>query len=145
MSDELFTPKWIFDALNCTFDLDVASSYNQYVQVPTKARFTIEDNALVQDWYGLIWMNPPFSKVTPWINKWIDHANGFCLVPLSSNGKWVNKLWESDAVLTYLPPNMAFIGGRDGIEAKHRWRCALWAIGEEAEAILKRSVIGKVR
>ena len=45
MSDEMFTPKWIFDALNCTFDLDVASSHNKYVQVPTKAKYTIIDDA----------------------------------------------------------------------------------------------------
>jgi hypothetical protein len=31
MSDEIFTPKWIFDALGVTFDLDVASSDNPYV------------------------------------------------------------------------------------------------------------------
>ena len=144
-NDEMFTPKWIFDALDIEFDLDVASSYNQFVQVPTKSRFTIDDDALQQDWVGLIWMNPPFSGVTPWVDKWLDHANGFCLVPLSSNGKWVNKLWESDAMVTYLPPNMAFIGGQDGIEVKHRWRCALWAIGDQAIEILKQSHIGKVR
>ena len=145
MSDEMFTPKWIFDALNCTFDLDVASSDNQYIQVPARTKYTKVDDALKQDWHGLIWMNPPYSKVTPWIDKWIAHANGFCLVPLSSNGKWVNKLWESEALVTYLPPNMAFIGGMDGVEVKHRWRCALWSIGEDANAILKRSGIGKVR
>jgi hypothetical protein len=90
-------------------------------------------------------MNPPFSKVTPWIDKWLEHKNGFCLVPLSSNGKWVNKLWESDAELVFLPSAMKFIGGRDGVMVNHRWRCALWAIGDEAIEALRNSGIGKVR
>lgn len=145
MSDEIFTPKWIFDALEVTFDLDVASSYNKFVQVPALNRYTKDDDALTKEWFGLVWMNPPYSKVTPWIDKWLDHANGFCLVPLSSNGKWVNRLWESEAMLTYLPANLAFIGGLDGAEIKHRWRCALWSIGHNANQILMESGIGKTR
>ena len=145
MSDEIFTPKWVFDALNVTFDLDVASSDNQFVQVPTKNKFTIEDDAFSHDWYGLVWMNPPFSKVTPWIDKWIEHGNGFCLVPISSNGKWVNKLWESEAKLLFMPPALKWVGAQDGALITHRWRCALWAIGDDAIEILKRSGIGKVR
>ena len=94
MSDEMFTPEWIFKALNVEFDLDVASSHNQFVQVPTKKFYTIDDDSLAQGWVGRVWMNPPYSKVTPWIHKWIAHQNGFCLVPLSSNGKWINLLWE---------------------------------------------------
>ena len=145
MSDEVFTPPWIFEALKLRFDLDVASSDNPLVVVPTAAYFTKDDDSLNRDWTGRVWMNPPFSKVTPWIEKWIKHANGFCLVPLSSNGKWVNSLWESDAYITYLPPNMAFIGGQDGKLIKHRWRCALWALGDENVAALQASGIGKVR
>ena len=145
MSDEIFTPKWIFDALGVTFDLDVASSDNPYVQVPTLNKYTKEDDALTKEWFGLVWMNPPYSKVTPWIDKWLDHGNGLCLVPLSSNGKWVNKLWESEATLTYLPSNLAFVGGIDGAMIKHRWRCALWAIGDVANESLAKSGRGTSR
>jgi hypothetical protein len=143
--DEMFTPKWIFDALDTTFDLDVASSDNPYVVVPTKAKYTKEDDALVQPWYGRVWLNPPFSGVTPWVDKWIAHNNGFMLVPLSSNGKWINKLWESNAACVFLPPNMGFIGGFDGVEAKHRWRCAIWALGADNVEILIESKIGRVK
>ena len=145
MSDELFTPKWIFDALNLEFDLDVASSNSPFVEVPAKRFLTIADDSLNQQWVGKVWMNPPFSKVTPWIEKWLAHENGFCLVPLSSNGRWITTLWESKAALTYLPTNMAFIGGQDGKLVKHRWRCSLWAIGHENVESLKASGIGVVR
>jgi phospholipid/cholesterol/gamma-HCH transport system substrate-binding protein len=67
------------------------------------------------------------------------------IVPLASKGRWVNKLWESNAELVYMPPNMKFIGGEDGVMITHRWRTALWAIGDQAVSILKASGIGKVR
>ena len=144
-NDEHYTPSWVFDALGLTFDLDVASSNSPYVVVPTIRRYTIEDDGLNKPWQGLIWMNPPFSGVTPWVDKWIEHGNGFCMVPLASQGRWVNKLWESGAVLTYMPPNMKFIGGQDNVMCAHRWRIALWAIGDVAVEALRNSGIGKVR
>ena len=113
-NDEMFTPYWVFEALDLKFDIDVASSHNPHVVECAWKKYTIDEDGLAQDWNGLVWMNPPFSKVTPWIEKWLDHSNGLCLVPLSSNGRWVNTLWESDAKLVYLPPNMKFIGGEDG-------------------------------
>jgi hypothetical protein len=143
--DEQYTPSWIFEALGLTFDLDVASSDNPYVVVPTRRRYTIEDDGLSQPWEGLVWMNPPYSGVTPWVDKWLDHGNGFCLVPLASQGKWVNKLWESEAQLTYMPGNIKFIGGEDNKLIAHRWRIALWAIGDTAIAALSNSGLGKVR
>jgi hypothetical protein len=144
-NDEHYTPSWVFEALGLTFDLDVASSNSPYVVVPTIRRYTINDDGLNKPWQGLIWMNPPFSGVTPWVDKWIEHGNGFCMVPLASQGRWVNKLWESGAVLTYMPPNMRFIGGKDNVMCAHRWRIALWAIGDVAVEALLNSGIGKVR
>lgn len=144
-SDEQYTPAWIFEALGLHFDLDVATSHSEFVVVPTNKKFTKEDDALAQPWEGLVWMNPPYSGVTPWVEKWLDHGNGFCLVPLGSQGKWVNRLWESEAKLVYMPPNMKFIGGQDGKMCAHRWRIALWAIGDVAITALENSGIGKVR
>ena len=141
-NDECYTPKWVFDALGLTFDLDVASGNNENIVVPAIRRYTIEDNGLESEWSGRVWMNPPFSKITPWIQKFMNHKNGICLVPLSSNGRWVNTMWESGAAVTYLPANMAFVT-REGKEIKHRWRCSMWAYGEENIEALR--AIGKVR
>lgn len=142
--DECYTPKWLFDAMGLEFDLDVASANHPLIVVPAANKYTLEDDGLAQKWYGRVYMNPPFSKVTPWIDKWLDHANGICLVPLSSNGRWVNKLWDSKAGCMYLPASMAFQGA-DGRIVKMRWRTALWAIGQENIDGLIRSQIGKVR
>ena len=116
--DECYTPKWIFDKLGLLFDLDVASSNHPLIEVPAKQRYTIEDDALSKPWFGRVWMNPPFTKVTPWVDKFLEHGNGLCLVPTSSNGKWGNKLWDSDAGCTFLPANMWFVGASGHI-VKH--------------------------
>lgn len=143
-SDEIYTPKWIFDALGLVFDLDVASSHHPLISVPTSNLFTIEDDGLTKLWFGNVWMNPPYSKPAPWVDKWLEHKSGICLVPVSSNGKWVNKLWDSEAAVMYLPPNMPFQGS-DGKIAKMRWRVALWALGEMNITALKMSGLGRIR
>lgn len=140
--DECYTPKWIFDALGVEFDLDVASAHHPLITVPAKHRYTIEDNALEKKWFGNVWMNPPFSKVTPWIDKFLDHGYGIGLVPLSSNGKWVNKLWDSQVAFCYLPANLEFVGASGHI-VKQRWRTTLFALG--ADNIEKLENIGTVR
>ncbi len=140
--NECYTPKWIFDKLGLDFDLDVASSDSPLITVPTKNKYTLNDDALSQTWFGRVWMNPPFSKVTPWIDKWIDHNNGLCLVSLASNGKWINKLWDSNAGCLYLPSNIAFIGA-SGLEVKMRWRSAIFALGNDNIAALRN--LGKVK
>lgn len=143
-NDEIFTPSWIFDALNVQFDLDPASSNHPLVTVPAEKRYTKEDDGLAREWFGRVWMNPPFSKLTPWVDKWMAHNNGICLVPLSSNGKWVNRLWDSEAACCYLPPGMSFQGS-DGNIVKIRWRTSMWAIGETNITALKMSGLGRIR
>ena len=140
--NECYTPKWIFDQLGLHFDLDVASSNSPLVQVPATQKYTLEDDALSKPWFGRVWMNPPFSKVGPWIDKWLNHNNGLCLVPLGSNGKWVNNLWNSDAACHYLPPNLAFVGG-SGLVVKMRFRTAIFALGNDNVLALRR--LGKVK
>ncbi len=111
-NDECYTPQWVFDAMGIRFDLDVASSNSEMIVVPADRKYTVEDDGLALPWEGRVWMNPPFSKITPWINKWLEHGNGICLVPLSSNGRWVNQLWESNALATNSYPQKLSTGGK---------------------------------
>lgn len=141
-NDELYTPKAIFDKLGLHFDLDVASGPNENITVPTKARFTIEDDALVQEWHGRVWMNPPFSKPSPWAHKWLEHGNGVALLPLSGNSRWWRMLWQSEAAVVMVEPNTGFIN-TEGEEKKIMYGISLWAIGADNIEALK--AFGKVR
>ena len=141
-NDELYTPKVIFDKLGLHFDLDVASSYNENIFTPATQRFTIEDDAFTQSWFGRVWMNPPYSKPSPWVDRWLDHGNGVALLPLSGNSRWYRKLWQSEASVVTLEPNTSF-NKPEGGEQKIMFGISIWAIGAENVEALK--AFGKVR
>lgn len=90
-SDEWYTPRYIFDALGVTFDLDVSAPYGGPKHVPTNGWHDPEDNGLLQDWQGFVWMNPPFggrNGLVPWLDKFFDHGNGIALTPDRTSAPW---------------------------------------------------------
>jgi hypothetical protein len=99
-SDEWYTPKYIFVALGCTFDLDVASP-NRATHVPAKA--FIMDESLERDWHGFVWMNPPYggrNSLRPWMHKFVMHGDGIALVPDRTSAPWFQEyVPRMDAVL----------------------------------------------
>lgn len=140
-SDQHFTPAWVFEALNTEFDLDVAAS-ELPANVPAKNKYTEKDDGLLSDWFGLVWMNPPYSKPTPWITKFIDHNNGIALIPIT-RGKWWDLVWESNGLIVPTPYNFKF-ERPDGIKRDITFRTMLFALGDGMD-ILRNSNLGKVR
>jgi hypothetical protein len=46
-----------------------------------KNHFTIEDNGLQKDWFGRVWLNPPYGTFTKyWIEKAAIHGNAIALI-----------------------------------------------------------------
>jgi phage N-6-adenine-methyltransferase len=138
-SDDYWTPKWIFDALGIEFDLDVACPPEGPAHTPAKAFYTQETDGLASPWYGNVWMNPPFSKLTPWTHKFIQHKNGICLLPYSKS-KWFNYLWDELQGIVSIPRGQAaFVQGDIFLP------CFLGAMGDQNLEALHRSKIGRVR
>ena len=106
-SDQYMTPKWIFEALNITFDLDVACPLTGPPHNTAKHYYTEETDGLTSLWFGNVWMNPPFSNGTPWVHKFMEHRNGICLVP-TAKSKWFNELWADADGFVMLPSNLKF-------------------------------------
>lgn len=101
-SNEWYTPEYIFDALECRFDLDVAAPIDRtYCCVP--ANDFITSNSLNSDWEGFVWMNPPFggrNAKTPWLDKIHKHGKGIALTPDRTSAPWWQKASrECDAML----------------------------------------------
>ena len=88
-------------------------------------------------------MNPPYSKPAPWIEKWLDHNNGFALVAFSK-ANWFGDLWDSEAAVVRLPTNTAFVT-KEGKKQQIWMPVCLWAIGETNITLLKDSGLGKLR
>ena len=143
MADNWYTPKWIFDALAVEFDLDVCSPVGGTGLVPAKRFYSIEDDALQQEWHGFVFMNPPFSNPTPFVDKFIEHNNGICLLTMAK-AKWFHKLWNANALIIPLPVNLRFVrpeGGEDQI----MHNTALFGLGNLAKEALLKSKLGKAR
>lgn len=137
-SDDYWTPKWIFDALGLTFDLDVACPSGGPPHTPCKAFYTPADDGLAQPWHGLVWMNPPYSKAGPWMHKWLDHGNGLCITVVSKS-KWCDRLWQEADSIVLMRQSMSFDQG------KIPWPVIMSAVGPAADQALRASGLGKVR
>ena len=142
-TDDYYTPKWIFDALGLTFDLDVASPPGGPPFTPCKAFYTQADDGLAQPWRGLVWMNFPYSNPSPWVDRWLDHGNGVALLPYSKS-KWLQRLWDSSASLLYVY-SIKFVRFDNKLNGSTPFPLGIWALGEPATEALKNSGLGKVR
>jgi len=141
-SDEWYTPKSLFDQLDIEFDLDPASSPPELSAVPARRFYTVEDDGLALPWEGRVWLNPPYSKPSPWVDRFLGHGHGIALLPATSTGRWVDKMWQvCDGVVLCRP--FAFTRGDDTVASMAPFRSILWAMGGECvEAI---SSVGPVR
>lgn len=67
-SDTWCTPKHLAECLG-PFDLDPCS--NPHSHIASSRTYSIEQDmdGLQLDWFGHVFVNPPYSDVTPWIHK----------------------------------------------------------------------------
>jgi len=139
-SDEWYTPRYIFDALGLTFEMDVAHPRNHtHTHVP--ARSFLYEDGLDHEWCGLIWMNPPFGArgaVLPWMRRFLAHGQGVALTPDRTSAPWFRECWPQ-ADLCLFMPKVRFIrpDGSTG-DSPSNGTC-LWACGDEAVAGLIRA------
>ena len=141
--DEQFTPKLLFDRMGIVFDLDVAAPIGGAPHVPAHRYYTKEDDGLAQSWEGLVFMNPPYSKAKPWVEKFISHGNGIALLPLSKS-QWFWDLWKDCDGVIVVPINIKF-ETPSGKSNNIFMQTGLFAMGAYALQVLTNSSIGKVR
>lgn len=141
-SDEWYTPRYIFDALSVTFDLDVAAPWGGGPHVP--ARSWNAQHGLELPWHGFVWMNPPFggrNGLVPWLDRFFAHGNGIALTPDRTSAPW----WQdanrkADATL-FIAGKVRFIRP-DGTEGKSPGTgTTLFAAGDRAVAALASAQI----
>ena len=92
-TDDHYTPKWVFDLLDIEFDIDVASPPGGIPYIKAKKYYTKEDDGLTAPWHGLVWCNPPYSDILPWVNRLNEHKNGIALLP-HTKGSWRREIWK---------------------------------------------------
>ena len=143
MADDWYTPSEVFTQLGLVFDIDVCAPKGGLARIPALKSFDIEIDGLSQEWHGLVWMNPPYSKPKPWIEKWLEHGNGVALLPMAKSA-WTQTLWASEASVALLPTALKFITP-EGLKKQIWMQCWLWAIGDVAKEALIKGGFGRIR
>lgn len=138
-SNEWFTPKSVFAALGCVFDLDVAAPQEGPLHVPCRA--WISEGSLEKLWHGFVWMNPPFGgrgTMELWLNKFFAHGNGIALSPDRTSSPWFREAWSrADAVMfAGRTPFLPRCGKPAGNPA---FGTTLWAAGQLGRSVLRRA------
>lgn len=97
------TPQDLFDALDreFRFSLDAAASVTN---AKVAHYYTVEDNALVQPWWGTVWCNPPYGReIGGFVRKgWESALEGATVVMLlparTDTAWWQDFVMEADEV-----------------------------------------------
>lgn len=85
--------------------------------VAPRGFYSPEENSLDQPWHlhaGWLWLNPPFSDITPWVQKaWDESRQGATiavLVPASTGANWWSHHVLGKAYVTFLNGRLTFVG-----------------------------------
>lgn len=127
------------------FDLDPCTPINPPF-THAKTNFNVKDDGLKKEWFGRVYMNPPYGKgMDRWIEKLKIHGNGIALIFARTETKcFFNHIWDdADAIL--------FVKGRikfyniDGEQKGTPGAPSIFvAYGKEnADALEKSSIEGK--
>lgn len=141
-SDDWYTPKYIFDALGCRFDMDVAGPLSGATHVP--AAVDIVSNSLEDTWEGFIFMNPPFggrNGLTPWLDKFFAHGNGIALTPDRTSAPWWQGATRQADTVLFIAGKVKFERPDGSIGMSPSNGTTLFAVGERARTALERAAL----
>jgi DNA N-6-adenine-methyltransferase (Dam) len=140
-SSEWYTPPHVFEALGCTFDIDVASP-GRDVTPWIPAQHFITSESLDRSWgNSFLWANPPFGArngIIPWLEKFFDHSNGIALTPDRTSAPWWQRFAPMADAILFVAPKLKFIGANGKPGRSPAQGTSLMAVGPRGVAALHR-------
>lgn len=129
------TPDDLYKKLDSIFRFNLDSCAEPET-AKNKNYFTIEDNALNQDWTGVVWCNPPYGKEQI---KFIEKAfrenkkhetTIVLLIPARPDTKvWQNMIFKNAKQICFIKGRIKFKGAKYNCP----FPCALVTIGESKD------------
>lgn len=140
--DEWLTPVEIIQSVG-PFDLDPCSPISR--PWPTAANhFTKNDDGLKLNWFGNVWMNPPYGNETiHWMRKLKKHGNGIALIFARTETKTFHEcVWGAADGILWLKGRIKFCHV-NGQPAKNSGGApsVLIAYGKDNAERLKKSLL----
>jgi hypothetical protein len=102
------TPPPILQALG-DFDLDPCASLDRPWDT-AKNHYTVDDDGLIQPWFGRVWCNPPYGpKMGPFLEKLAVHENGIALIFARTETRaFFDYVWDKADALLFLKGRLRF-------------------------------------
>lgn len=88
------------------FDLDPASGAEASPIADT--RYTESDDGLAQEWFGQVWLNPPYSEKIAWYRKAVNSVSQgnaervIALAPVDTSTEWFQRWYSRASVICWL-------------------------------------------
>lgn len=139
-SDEYYTPKCIIDALG-HFDLDPATPVNPRWRT-ADVMYTKEDDGLSKEWFGRVFLNPPYSRplIEQFMLKMAAHGNGIALVvPKLGTKMFRDVIFPSCTAMYILSERIKFYDMNWVQQKSPICQSMLIAFGEENKVAIRRS------
>lgn len=144
-SDDWYTPKEIFDAIGCKFDLDPCSPGPSH-WVPAKKVYTKADDGLSKDWGGsFVFMNPPFggrNGIVPWLEKFLSNGNGIAICRAYTSAGWFHEVAIRSECFLFPRGKTQFVRPDGSIGKSPGAGVVLLGMGKKAEKQLRESGLG---
>ena len=94
-------------------DLDPASSELANKTIKAKKYYTKKDNGLIKEWYGKVWLNPPYSQpdIDDFSNAVLekDYEEIMILVNNATETKWFQRLARKSDCICFINRRLKFI------------------------------------
>lgn len=97
------------------FDLDPASGAE--AEPHAEETYTAAENGLASEWFGTVWLNPPFSEKTDWLEKaYREYHDGnvelaLILLPVDTSTQWFHDYVTEADLLWFKEGRLKFRGG----------------------------------
>jgi hypothetical protein len=134
------TPAYIPAALG-EFDLDPCGAPGHSLANTT---YLLEngDDGLRDDWFGRVWLNPPYGNLTePFLERLAKHGNGIALIFARTETRmFFRQVWAKADAILFLEGRLSFLDA-SGVKAKANAGApsVLVAYGEENVTALENS------
>lgn len=105
---EWLTPPELVKKLG-QFDLDPCCPVNAPFY-HAENNYTIEDDGLIKNWIGRVYLNPPYGKnMELWLEKLKNHNNGIALIFARTETKcFFENIWDSASALLFVKGRIKF-------------------------------------
>lgn len=153
LSNEWYTPPWLFKRLGLTFDLDpCAPPLPHAAWIPAARRICLPDDGLRASWRGpagealRVWVNPPYGTDTgAWLRRLAEHGIGVALVYARSDTRWWQETVPSATLFCLMAGRVRFID-EDGNPASSTSGApsALVAFGDDCARAVAAANLGMV-